>query len=187
MVPSGRLVDAPGANSEAEGHWFESSSARHSTSLEGVLFSGALSGTGCAVLGAGNNGLTNGVGPPSLSCPDRIAQEARHDVAVGLRRDLRIAVPQDALDGERRHAGGQEQRRGRMPQVVKPDVPREALRPQLFAAPFVRAAPLLVVVVALQQELMVRIPDHRSCLRPRWTGSATSPSDTTVVRVGPSG
>src|SRR5437764_14343850 len=55
--------------SEAEGHWFESSSARQSTSSEAGLFSGDAFGASPAFSAAGNNRVTNGVGFSSFSWP----------------------------------------------------------------------------------------------------------------------
>src|SRR5207244_8692296 len=66
----GRLAQMDRASvSEAEGHWFESSSARHSNDLEPFGFSGLPAGTSTVFSAAGNSRVTNGAGirPPSFS------------------------------------------------------------------------------------------------------------------------
>ncbi len=43
------------------------------------------------------------------------------EMAVGLGGDLRVRVPEDSLHGRERDAGPEQQRRGRVPEVVEPD------------------------------------------------------------------
>jgi hypothetical protein len=64
----GRLAQLDRASvSEAEGHWFESSSARQSKLPESRACSWPTSGTSTVFSAAGNNGVTNGAGSPSFS------------------------------------------------------------------------------------------------------------------------
>jgi hypothetical protein len=52
------------------------------------------------------------------------------EVAVGHRRELRVQVPEDALDELKRDSGLEEQGRRGVAQVVQADVPRDRLRPE---------------------------------------------------------
>src|SRR5712664_1195109 len=64
----GRLAQLDRASvSEAEGHWFESSSARQFKLCESGECSWPPSGTSTVFSAAGNNGVTNGAGSPSFS------------------------------------------------------------------------------------------------------------------------
>jgi len=62
------------------------------------------------------------------------AQVAEIDATVDIRRQPRIAVPEDALrDDERRAGAGEQSCRGRT-QIVEADGPVNGLRPELHAA-----------------------------------------------------
>jgi hypothetical protein len=58
------------------------------------------------------------------------AQVVRDEVAVDLRRQARVAVAEDALDGGRIGPRHEQQARRRVPQVVEADRTNERLRPE---------------------------------------------------------
>jgi hypothetical protein len=69
------------------------------------------------------------------------------EVAVDLGGDLRVRVPEDPLHGRERDPGLEEQRRGRVPEVVEAERLRLGHRPEAHAA--LRAPARLGVRVAL--------------------------------------
>src|SRR4051812_35722277 len=92
---------------------------------------------------------------------------------VGLEGDLRVAVAEDSRDRVEIYAGREQQRRGRVPRVVQPELARERLGPEEHLALRAEAALavgmlLLVrraVALAAAAEVQVALDDARAAER----------------------